>query len=139
MGTELKKLFFVFRDLVSPDRLAVIKRQSIALEEQLAASGRFPETRPLNLDPGLLNLGKLMLASTKDQAQRIYLGEGIYAEVTLWFKAGQWQTWPWTYADYRQECVHAFFLQAREYYRDRLAQLGAAEELPLRAIAGEDA
>src|SRR5207245_8492744 len=71
MGDGLRKQFLGFERLISPDTLAAIKLQTNALEEELGRSGRFTEARPLNLDPGLLSLGKFMLASTKDQAHRI--------------------------------------------------------------------
>ncbi len=122
MGSPLKKQLFTFRSLLVPDRLAGVKLQTNALEDELARSGTYPEVRPLNLDPGLLTLGKFMLATTKDQAHRIYLGDGIYAEVTLRFHHGAWEPWPWTYADYRQEAVRDFLFHAREDYRQLLQQ-----------------
>ncbi len=122
MGADLNKQLIAFRDLVSPDSLPRIKLLTNRLEEELAQTGTYPETRPLNLDPGLLTLGKFMLATTKDQAHRIYLGQGIFAEVTLRYQDGAFVPWEWTYADYRQPCVHAFLLQARSYYRQRLAE-----------------
>ena len=106
-----------FQELARPDCLPAVKQQTNALERELAASGRFAEPRPLNLDPGLLTLGKFLLATTKDQGHRIYLREGIFAEVTLHFEAGAYVPWPWTYADYRQPLVLDFLGQAREYYR----------------------
>lgn len=119
MGPELRKLFYVFGDLVPPDRLAAIKVRTNELEQELSASGKFAESRPLNLDPGMLGLGKFVLATTKDQAHRIYLRDDIYAEVTLRFQDGRFQTWPWTYADYQQPEVLEFFGQAREFYKQR--------------------
>ncbi len=113
MGTDLRKQFLAFRDLVAPDRLADVKRRANALERELAESGRYPEARPVNIDPGYLNLGKFLLATTKDQAHRVYLGQGIYAEVTLRFQAGAFTPWPWTYADYRQPAVLDFLRDAR--------------------------
>jgi hypothetical protein len=120
MGTGLRKNFLVFRELVAADRLAEIKLRTIGLEQELARSGLYPEPRPLNLDPGFLLLGKFVLATTKDQAHRIYLGDGIYAEVTLRFHAGRFEAWPWTYADYQLPEVREFLGQAREWYRQRL-------------------
>jgi len=117
MGTDLHKQLVAFERLVDPDTLADIKRQTNALEAELAAAGTYPEERPLNVDPGLLVLGKFMLATTKDQSHRVYLRDGIFAEVTLRFHAGAWEPWPWTYADYREPFVHEFLLQARDYYR----------------------
>jgi hypothetical protein len=121
MGPDLRKQFFAFGDLVAADRLADIKLRTNELEAELAGTGAFSEVRPVNLDPGLLTLGKFMLATTKDQAHRIYLRDGIFAEVTLRFHAGAFEPWPWTYADYRQAAVLDFLAQAREAYRRRLA------------------
>jgi hypothetical protein len=120
MGPGLKKGFLVFRNLVLPDCLPEVKRYTNQLERELAAVGTYLEPRPLNLDPGLLMLGKFLLASTKDQAHRIYLREGIFAEVTLRFQAGAYEPWPWTYADYRLDEVRAFLKKAREFYREQL-------------------
>jgi hypothetical protein len=121
MGTDLLKRFLVFERLVAANCLPEAKLFTNGLEEVLSGSGRFPEPRPLNLDPGTLELGKFLLATTKDQGHRIYLDRGIFAEVTLRFEAGEYRPWPWTYADYRQECVRAFLKQARELYRQQLA------------------
>jgi hypothetical protein len=121
MGSGLTKQLLAFRDLVSPDCLPKVKRHTNALEAELAAAGTFEDApRPLNLDPGILTLGKFLLATTKDQAHRIYLRDGIFAEVTLRFEAGAFEPWPWTYADYREPAVRAFLGQAREFYRERL-------------------
>ena len=75
----------------------------------------------MNLDPGYLVLGKFVLATTKDQAHRLYLRDGIFAEVTLHFQAGAYRPWPWTYADFRIEEVIGFLGAARNYYKAGLA------------------
>jgi hypothetical protein len=117
MGPDLRKQFLAFAGLREPDELAAIKLHTNALEEELAASGTYAEARPVNLDPGFLNLGKFVLATTKDQAHRIYLRQGIFAEVTLRFHAKAFEPWPWTYADYRQPVVLEFLAEARRIYR----------------------
>jgi hypothetical protein len=122
MGPDLRKQFLAFERLVPPDCLPDVKLHTNALECDLAATGTFPEERPLNLDPGLLALGKFLLATTKDQAHRVYLRDGIFAEVTLRYHAGAWEPWPWTYADYRLAVVHTFLEQARDFYRNRLEE-----------------
>jgi hypothetical protein len=78
-----------------------------------------PDERPLNLDPGYITLAKLVLASTKDHAHRIYLSQGIYAEITLNYRAGSWQPLPWTYPDYRRSDFQEFFTNCREYLKGR--------------------
>jgi hypothetical protein len=122
MGTDLRKQFLAFASLVDPAELAGIKLHTNDLERQLAAKGSYEEVRPLNLDPGLLSLGKFMLATTKDQAHRIYLRAGIFAEVTLRFEHGAYEPWPWTYADYREPALHNYLLEARGYYKQRLQE-----------------
>jgi hypothetical protein len=123
MGPGLRKQFFVFRDLIAADRLAVVKLQTNRLEQELARGGTFAEQRPLNLDPGVLALGKFVLATSKDQAHRVYLRDGIYAEASLRYQGGAFEPWPWTYADYRQPEVLAFLKEAREFYRERLREI----------------
>ncbi len=113
MGTDLKKQFVAFESLIDPGALAEIKRQTNAWEAEYAAIGRHPEPRPLNLDPGYITPAKLVLASTKDHAHRIYLRDGIYAEVTLSYRARRWQPQEWTYPDYRREDFQQFFTACR--------------------------
>jgi hypothetical protein len=125
MGAGLFKRFLVFEPMAAADCLPEVKRLTIGLEQSLAESGRFPEARPLNLDPGLLQLGKFLLASTKDQAHRIYLRDGIFAEVTLRFHAGGFEVWPWTYADYQEPAVREFLNQVRAALYELVTQLRA--------------
>jgi hypothetical protein len=128
MGPDLRKQLLAFRDLIAPERLPDIKLRTNAVEEEIAAARRYSEARPLNVDPGLLELGKFLLATTKDQAHRVFLRDGIFAEVTLRYHAGAFEPWPWTYADYRLPCVHEFLQAARDYYRLRLREVRAADE-----------
>jgi hypothetical protein len=116
MGPNLKKQFFAFDQPIDPGRLAAIKRQTNQWEEEYAALGRHVEPRPLNLDPGYITPAKLVLASTKDHAHRIYLDEGIYAEVTLSYRGGHWQAHEWTYPDYRRVDYQEFFTQCRRLF-----------------------
>ncbi len=122
MGSNLLKQILVFRELVPLDSLADRKRETIKLEHELKQGLQFAEERPINIDPGLLTLGKFMLATTKDQAHRIYLRDAIFAEVTLRYQEGAWEPWPWTYADYREPSVREFLNKARDYYKQRLRE-----------------
>jgi hypothetical protein len=114
MGRGLRKVFWTFTGLIDPGKLADLKLQTNRWEQDYAALGNHPELRPLNLDPGYLTLGKLVLASTKDFTHRIYLDRGIYAEVTLYYRHGAWQHHEWTFPDYRRQDYQAFFSKARE-------------------------
>lgn len=117
MGAELKKTFLAFQHLVAPDVLPRAKLLTNAAEVEYAAKYDSEVPRPLNLDPGLISESKLILASTKDHAHRLYLGQGIYGELTLQFRHRAWQPCDWTYPDYRREDFHRFFSACREFLR----------------------
>ena len=117
-GEGLLRQIVAFKGLIPPDCLAAIKRTTNELEMTWAENGR----RRVNLDPGYLSLGKLVLATTKDYAHRIYLGQGIYAEVTLHYKHGAFQPWEWTYPDYASPPYRAIFAQIRRIYAAQLRE-----------------
>lgn len=119
MGPDLKKTFFAFQRLVDPATFAERKLQAIAWEDEYRRQANHPEPRPLNIDPGYLTEAKLVLASTKDRDHRIYLSQGIFAEVTLHFHHGHWQSRPWTYPDYQRADYHEFFSRCREFLRQK--------------------
>lgn len=131
MGPNLKKRFLAFSQLVEHDQLAATKRKTIELEQEVIRTRRYTEERPLNLDPGFLSLGKFVLATTKDQAHRIYLHGGIFAEVTLRFHDRDFEAQLWTYADWQLPEVLEFLKQARVAYGRLRAHLPpATDELP---------
>lgn len=115
MGDDLKKQFVACATLIDPGDLATIKRTTNAWEAEYSSLGRHAEPRPLNLDPGYITPAKLVLASTKDHAHRLYLAAGIYAEITLAYRGKQWLPFDWTYPDYRRADFQQFFTAAREY------------------------
>jgi hypothetical protein len=124
MGADLHKFLYAFERLIDPAELPRLKQQSNNWEAQYRDSHSHSETRPLNLDPGYLTEAKLVLATTKDRDHRVYLSQGIYAEITLYYCGGHWQHREWTYPDYRQAVYHAFFDRCRHYYRQRLGKSG---------------
>ncbi len=128
-GAPLWRRFLAFQRLIAPDELPAIKRHTNALEQTWAQEGR----RRINLDPGYLSLGKLVLATTKDYSHRLYLGQGIYGEVTLSYRSGAWQPWPWTYPDYRTPAYHAILDEIRALYRQQLRAQRAAPITPPQA------
>lgn len=110
MGPGLLRTFWSFAGLVDPSRLPEIKRGTDALELEWAG-GR---GRPVNLDPGLLSLGRFCLATTKDSAHRIPLADGIYAELTLRYESGAYRPLPWTYPDWQSPAYLAVLDELRE-------------------------
>jgi hypothetical protein len=122
MGDIIDRVFFSFERLIEADRLAEIKRQTNELEEEFQAGPvrSLNVKRPVNLDPGYIEHAKVILASTKNFYHRIYLGRGIFAEVTMHFRNNTFQFFPWTYPDYQSKEYQEFFLRIRHIYRSQL-------------------
>jgi hypothetical protein len=120
MGTDLKKQFLVFDEMIDPGDLAPTKIQSNQWELEYAEQADHPQKRPLNIDPGYISEAKLVLATTKDRDHRIYLQQGIFAEVTLHFRGKQWTSSRWTYPDYQRTDFQAFFTDCRNLLRERI-------------------
>lgn len=113
MGTGLRRIYVAFENRIDPSELCEIKQWTRQMEEKLALNG----SRRVNLDPGYSNLSKVILATTKDAAHRIYLGCGIFAEVTLTFETGRFTPFPWTYPDYQTSEALLFFDELRAFYK----------------------
>lgn len=126
MGAGLRKQFFAFMHLADSAELPDWKQASNAWEQEFAGSAGGDVQRPLNLDPGYLDRGKLVLASTKDHAHRIHLRDGIYAETTLYYMRGAWREREWTFPDYRRADYHQFFTRCRELYAELLRGAAAS-------------
>jgi hypothetical protein len=125
MGENLKKQFFIYESLFDSANIAATKHVSNDLESQYASTSGHQEQRPVNIDPGYITEAKLVLVTTKDRDHRIYLRDGIYAEVTLSYRGKAWQQSRWTYADYQREDFQAFFTDCRTHLRDRIRVLRA--------------
>jgi len=122
MGTGLLRKFVSFATLIDPGRLAEVKVRANGLEREFAAGagGR----RRINLDPGYVDASRLVLATTKNVAHRIYVGQGIYAEVTLTFRKNGCACFDWTYPDYRSGRYEGFFREIRRRYLDQVPRSG---------------
>ena len=117
MGSGLLRRFVSFSRLRSPEDLAAMKLETQSIEERYCkGSGG----RRVNLDPGYLDVYKLVLASTKNAGQRIYLRSGIYAEATLLYRDGAFQGLAYTYPDYLWPETRQFFAAVRERYLSQL-------------------
>ncbi len=129
MGPELLRRFVSFERLARPEDLAAIKLHSNEIESRMADDCALLDvSRPVNIDPGYVDLAKVVLATTKDRSHRICIGQRIFAEVTLYRHEGTWQASPWTYADYREPHYHEFFTRLRDRLHEQRRLLGTAEQ-----------
>lgn len=119
MGRGLERVFVSFKKLISASDLARIKIWTNRIE------GRFlsGKNRLINIDPGYLELAKLVLATTKDFNHRIYLKDGIFAEVTLYYAHKTFHPWDWTYPDYRTQEYLGIFNKIRQIYESQIKDI----------------
>ncbi len=114
MGRLLRQ-YVAFEKLDRPDRLAGVKVATNQLEDRWRKEDG---GRQVNIDPGYLSQYQLVLASAKSFFHRIYLGQGIHAEVTLYFKDGSFQPLAWSYPDYQDKIP--VFNEWKQHYREQL-------------------
>jgi len=112
MGTNLKRKFISFSKAIPIQELYRIKLYTNRLETRFLMA----KLRQVNIDPGYLDLAKLVLATTKDYAHRIFLGKGIFAEIALTYRANSFSPNEWTYPDYRSKEYIDIFNQIRKLY-----------------------
>ncbi|MGD0724225.1 MAG: DUF4416 family protein [Spirochaetia bacterium] len=115
MGSPIDRLFISFERLVDPSCLARTKQETNGIEDLFREKG----SRKVNLDPGLLSLPRFVLATTKENAHRIPLTEGIYAEITLLYGKGSFRPLPWTYPDFRSEPTLSILNKIRALYKSQ--------------------
>lgn len=113
-GENLKRKFVSVKRLFSPEGIYKAKLISNKIENSISMGGK----RLINIDPGYITESKLVLFTTKDYSHRIYLGKGIYAEITLKFLRGTFSPLETTYPDYKSEGYIKFFNNIRAIYRN---------------------
>lgn len=115
MGKELLRRFYSFQKLIRPDEIAEIKIRTNELENKY----RNEDRRQINLDPGYLDTYKVVLASTKFGGQKIYVGKGIYADMTLVMFKGQWESFAWGFPDFKSRRYDAVLSKIRDLYKGK--------------------
>lgn len=111
LGWPIKRSFIFFDGLINSETLPDIKLLTGEIERSLSQDGR----RAINIDPGYLTLSKVVLASTKNYSHRIYMGKGIFAEVTLIFRNKRYRPHLFTYRDYASDSYIDIFMKARQH------------------------
>ncbi len=122
MGPGILRKFIFFDRVIDPGDLSEIKINTAGIENSLAVRAGNRSRRRINLDPGYVTEAKVVLATTKDYSHRLYIGKGIYAEVTLRYgnKDRSFTPFDHTYLDYGSEMYLTMFNTARDFLRTTL-------------------
>ncbi len=121
MGPGLRRVFVSYSPLIARDELPDIKTFAHAVETDLTREGK----RAVNIDPGYITPENLILSTFKGFSHRLYLGRGVFAEVTLIYENGCFRPLRWTYPDYASPEVVEIMNGIRARYLDRLRDRGA--------------
>lgn len=112
MGSPLFRRMLAFKNLIEQSNLAEIKIRTNEIEQKYALHKK----RRVNIDPGYMLLERFVLATGKNYSHRIYIGKGIYADLTLIFESGAFRKLPWTYPDYSDKVMLDYLQQVRRKY-----------------------
>ena len=118
LGSPLYRRLLTFGILIDQLELAAIKLITNRLEQTYSRDHR----RRVNIDPGYLLYERFVLASGKNFSHRIYIGRCIYADLTLVYRKGAFETLPWTYPDYADQPIRGFLERVRKKYAVDLKQ-----------------
>jgi len=120
MGPGLMRRMAAFKPLIDQSSLSAIKLKTNAIEREFSKN----QKRSVNIDPGFMLRERFVLATGKNFAHRIYIGDHIYADLTLIFQKGSFQPLPWTYPDYKATNMQSFLYQVRNKYIKDITETG---------------
>lgn len=120
LGAPITRRILSFAPPLAMDKLAVVKLATNNLENEWVRDGR----RLFNLDPGYITQERLVLATGKNFSHRIYLTDGIWADLTLIFHKGDWFDLPWTFPDYATSEIKEHLTRIRDMYKNSLHNKG---------------
>ena len=112
MGSPLFRRVFAFKSLVKQNSLQKIKIITNKIEKSFLRNNK----RLVNIDPGYLLHERFVLATGKNFTHRIYIGMGIYADLTLIYQKGSFKKLPWTYPDYSEKDMLNYLEMVRKKY-----------------------
>jgi len=118
LGTPIRRRLVGFEKLRPLDELADIKTFTNTLEIRYGTAGK----RLFNLDPGFLTMQSLVLATGKNFSHRIYLKDGIWADLTLMWQKKRWVDFPWTFPDYAGGDMKSRLTKLRQSYKNKLSR-----------------
>lgn len=113
MGKNIKRIFYSFKELIDPSKIVDIKYITWDIEKKFTLEGK----RKVNIDPGYMDYFKVVLVSFKEGGYKVYLGKGVYADITLWYEKGKFRPLLTSFPDFKSDLYEKTFLKIREIYK----------------------
>lgn len=117
MGPDLERCLVGFKNMFEPWRLAELKTLCHKLEHQHIRTSTHPYGRIINIDPGYVDLFKVVLASGKGGGQKVAIARDIFAHPLLRYEKGGWIPFEWTFPDLKAPTYHKELLRLRASLR----------------------
>ena len=113
MGPNLKWLLVGYSGYGWPEDIWKWKLFTNSIEKDFS---RDDGSRRINIDPGYIQPGNIILASTKKYGNRVYIREGIFADITLFYdyKEKVYTSHELTFPEYKTRFARAWFAERRD-------------------------
>ncbi|WP_457639853.1 DUF4416 family protein [Persephonella sp.] len=98
MGSPLVKKFVLTDCIIDKSDIKNVKHKAMEIENRFRKDGN----RTVNIDPFYIDMEQLVVATSKYRGNRIYIGEGVYVELELFYHHRSFQPFIWTYRDYQE-------------------------------------
>ena len=118
-GTHLNRRFIAFEGLDTPEKLVSLKLSAMRLEAEWQRDGK----RWFNLDIGYMDADKVVLASFKRGPCKLYLGDGVYADLLLKYSQGHFDAMPWAFSDFKDGRYQKSLLVIREKLKSEMRKM----------------
>ncbi len=116
MGHNLQRRFYSFDRLVERDCLPDAKATCAKIERRLGDLVGDFAFRTVNIDPGVATTENVIMASHREFNHRVYLTDGVFAELTLVYAKNRFVRLPWTDLDFCQKEALEFFHRVRQSF-----------------------
>ena len=124
MGKGLQRGVISFEKLIHPDQLAASKIKSREFEDALRKNGN----RRINVDIGYMDMFKVVLASFKGRSNKIYLSDGVWADMIMYFEEGDYKTFMWGFPDFKSGIYNNDLINIRNLYKTQLRSLKSQDD-----------